>query len=201
MASLTRPMKLNVIQVNRVIGETRKVLFEIVKQIKNIFDESNIELNIAKEKYIVQINIILKQYNIDKVFAKKTPLSVINRFLDNFKSNVNLTKAVKLSKNEVDKFFDRWRQNEYLLECYTFESFFKYINKIYNNSTYNRDQIYSLSVKLSDVIDFHEDTIKKNTQGYTNSQIHFSKEGNELVNTFELIVLEHLYLFLQTAMT
>ena len=197
MTCLIRPMKLNVNQINYIINEVRKLLYNFVKQIKYIFNRSNVELNLAKQKYIIQINTILETYNIDKTFTDTTSIHHINRFLYNYKKNKNLIKDVRSVTDELDKYFDTWRRNEYLLRCYEFNSFFEYSKQIYNNTNYNKEQICIISVKLSNIIDFHEDTIKISNDGETNANIHFSKEGIYLVNTLELVVLEQLNLLLE----
>ena len=197
MESLRRPMKLNVKQVNILISRIQYILNDLVRQIKHIFDESNTELNYAKERYILQINQILKKYEIKHTFQRNTKLTIINTFLYKFKKNKQIKTDIDNATYELDKYFQIYRQNEYLWNYYKVNYIFDYIKTNYNNVNYSKHQIYNLADKLSNIIESHKINIEPNYHGQTCAELNFSQEGIILVNTFDFTVLELIHYLLE----
>ena len=121
----------------------------------------------------------------------KTVVAVVNvniqSIFDLYKeSDHKLTIAKsELSSKELDKYFDDYRKDKKLISCYVelFRLLIKYINiYLFTNTDDNLDK---LEIYLTHVLEFHHSSIVKNKNGRSNAIIHFSSNGNKLINSFD----------------
>jgi len=105
-----------------------------------------------------------------------------------------LTEA-KLTKKgkELDCFFDDYRKDKFLKEC-----FLIFLNDIVKNIKSNSDfknlrNYTKLVLLLSSLVDQHKTVVCMNKLGNSNAMKHFSTRGIMLVNSPEFFELHNIY--------
>jgi hypothetical protein len=129
--------------------------------------------------------------------VKHIKKSICNLFIKTNKE-LDYAKSIRLNNSELDTFFDNYRKDKFLKQCYikNINNLIKYVERYLK---YNMMDDYDKFINyLSHVIDFHKTTTYVNKDGESNAITHFSPKGIFLVNSFDLTRLNIIYTELNT---
>ena len=109
----------------------------------------------------------------------------ITNLYKNTNTSLNIAKENKLSKKELDLYFDNYRKDKFLKELY--ENYTKRLIKVIlnykeDNSIEKLEKIY---IHLLNLIGIHESTLIPNEYGESNGKYHLSVSGFLLISSFE----------------